>query len=223
MTTTPLAFQKIPLLKDLQGAFPGLQALFFDMDGTLFNTEIHHAQALFMMAEKYKIIPPHSPEMVYELLVGKADHLVFEIIKGWKGMPKHWTSKDFVDEKTNNLIEILKGIDPHSFFPNEILSLLKEAKERNLYLALVTSSEKVITEILLKTAGIYDYFDLILTRDDCPTHKPDPWPYLKALNVSGIPKGSVLIFEDSHVGLSSAQASGAHVIKVEWFLVPDNK
>lgn len=217
MTTTPLAFQKIPHLKELQEGFPGLQALFFDMDGTLFNTEEHHAQALFMMAKKYNIIPPHSPEMVHELLVGKADHLVFDIIKGWEGMPKHWTTKDFVDEKSNNLIEILKQIDPHTFFPQEILTILKEAKKENLYLALVTSSEKVITEILLKMTGIYDFFDLILTRDDCPTHKPDPWPYLKALEISGINRHSVLIFEDSHVGLSAAQDSGAHVIKVEWF------
>ena len=218
MTTTPLAFKKIPTLKELQDGFPGLQALFFDMDGTLFNTEEHHAQALFVMAHKYQIKPPHSPEMVHELLVGKADHLVFDIIKDWEGVPKHWSTKDFVDEKTNNLIEILKQIDPHTFFPPEILSVLKEAKKENLYLALVTSSEKVITEILLKMTGIYDYFNLILTRDDCPTHKPDPWPYLKALDVSGIHKSSVLIFEDSHVGLSAAQASGAHVIKVEWFI-----
>ncbi len=217
MTTTPIGFKKIPQLKELQEGFPGLKALFFDMDGTLFNTEEHHAQALFMMADKYKIIPPYSPEMVHELLVGKADHLVFDIIKGWEGMPKHWTTKDFVDEKTQNLIEILKAVDPHSFFPKELLEILKEAKSEKLYLALVTSSEKVITEILLQMTGIYDYFNLILTRDDCPTHKPDPWPYLKAMDVSGFHKGSVLIFEDSHVGLSAAQASGAHVIKVEWF------
>jgi len=217
MTTTPLAFKKIPALKELQEGFPGLEALFFDMDGTLFNTEEHHAQALLMMADKYKIIPPHSPEMVHELLVGKADHLVFDIIKGWEGMPKHWTTKEFVDEKTQNLIEILKAVDPNSFFPKELLAFLKDAKKEKLYLALVTSSEKVITEILLKMTGIYDYFELILTRDDCPTHKPDPWPYLKAIDVSGHPKGSVLIFEDSQVGLSAAQASGAHVIKVEWF------
>lgn len=217
MNPSPLAFKSIPELFELQAGYPGLKAMFFDMDGTLFNTESYHADALLKMAAIYNIRSPYSIEVVHELMVGKADHLVFDIIKDWEGVPRHWTVKDFVDQKNNFLIEILAQVDSRDYFPEKTFKLLEEAKQAGLYLALVTSSEKIITEELLKMAKLADLFDLILTRDDCLNHKPDPWPYLRALDVSGHDKSSTLIFEDSHVGLSAALSSGAHVIKVEWF------
>ena len=217
MKPTPITFPKVPSLFELKQGYPGLKALFFDMDGTLFNTEEYHAQAMFMIGERYKIRPPYSPETVHDLMMGKADHLVFDIIKDWEGVPKEWTAADFIHQKNANLIEILAKVDPAKYFPTAILSLLKEAEAAGIYLALVTSSEKVVTEELLKIAKVRDFFKLILTRDDCPSHKPDPWPYLKAMQESRFDKSEIIIFEDSNVGLEAAISSGAHVIKVGWY------
>lgn len=217
MKSTPIPMKTVPTLNTLKSGFPSLKALFFDMDGTLFNTETYHAEAMFVMGHKYNIRPPHSPETVHDLMMGKADHLVFEIIKNWEGVPKHWTAQDFIDEKNINVIEILKKTNPEDYFLKEMLALLNEAKKEQMFLALITSSEKVVTEALLKIAGVRDYFDYILTRDDSPKVKPDPWPYNKALEVSGFEKSEVIIFEDSVVGLEAATSSGSHVIKVEWY------
>jgi HAD superfamily hydrolase (TIGR01509 family) len=84
-------------------------------------------------------------------------------------------------------------------------------------MALVTSSEKVVTDELLKISGLDHFFHLILTRDDCPKHKPDPWPYLKAVELSKLQQHQIIIFEDSTVGLEAAISSAHHVIKVEWY------
>jgi HAD superfamily hydrolase (TIGR01509 family) len=208
--------QKVPSLQALLGGYPNLKALFFDMDGTLFNTEPHHEKAFMKIGMEQKISPPHSRETIHELLVGKADHLVYEIIKEWEGFPRQWSAQDFVKAKNNALLDILQSADPEEFFPAAMKKLLEEAKSLGLYVALVTSSERVITVRLLEIVGLGGFFDLVLTRDDCPRHKPDPWPYHEAMRVSGADKGEVLIFEDSSVGLASAGASGAHVIKVEW-------
>lgn len=170
-----------------------------------------------MIGHQHNIRPPHDPQAVHDLMMGKADYLVFEIVKSWEGFPPEWTVKDFVDEKNKNLLNLLMKVNPDAFFPTETLEMLKTAKAAGLYLALVTSSEKVITEKLLKMAQVYEVFDLILTRDDCPKHKPDPWPYVKAMEISKLSPEECLIFEDSNVGLAAAQASKAHVIKVEWF------
>ncbi|MFP5385254.1 MAG: HAD family hydrolase [Bacteriovoracia bacterium] len=217
MKSTPLPFQTVPTLTDLKYGFPEVKSFFFDMDGTLFNTESIHADAMMTIAKKFKIRPPHSPEVVHELMMGKADHLVFEIIKDWEGVPRHWTATDFINEKNENVIELLKQTEVSSYFAPAVLELLKEARKEGHYLALVTSSEKVITEELLNLTRIREFFDLILTRDDCPSHKPDPWPYLKAMEISGNDRSEVLIFEDSHVGLEAATLTGSHVIKVEWY------
>lgn len=217
MKSTPIAFKKVPTLSELRAGFPSLKALFFDMDGTLFNTEGIHGDAMLMIAEKYKIKAPYSAEVVHELVVGKADHFVFEIIKDWEGVPKHWTAQDFIDEKNLNLFDLLKTVKRETYFLPEVLSLIQEAKKEGLFVSLVTSSEKAVTLELLKITELHDFFHLVLTRDDCPKHKPDPWPYVKALEVSMTEKFETLIFEDSSVGLEAATSTGAHVIKVEWY------
>lgn len=217
MKSTPIPFRKVPTISELKSGFPALKALFFDMDGTLFNTESVHADAMLMIAKKYKIRPPYSPEQVHGLMMGKADHLVFEIIKDWEGVPREWTAVDFINEKNANLIELLKTIPAERYFLPEVLALINEAKAAGLFIALVTSSEKVVTLELLKITKLESFFHFVLTRDDSPQVKPDPWPYLKAKEVSGFEHHEILIFEDSNVGLEAASASGSHVIKVEWY------
>jgi HAD superfamily hydrolase (TIGR01509 family) len=216
MATHPMTMTKIPSLSELKTAYPGLKAIFFDMDGTLLDSEKYHTRAFLKIGHDHGITPPHSPEVIHSLLVGRADHLVFEVVKHWKGFPKEWTARDFVNEKNRNLLEILRNIPREKFLPAKIVELLKEGKSAGLKMALVTSSEKVVTEELLKMGDIRDYFSLVITRDDCPTHKPDPWPYKKALELTGLDKGEVVIFEDSDVGIAAGLGSGAHVIRADW-------
>jgi HAD superfamily hydrolase (TIGR01509 family) len=217
MKSTPIPFQTVPTLGELKAGFPFVKALFFDMDGTLFNTESIHAEAMLMIAKEYKIRPPFNPEVVHELMMGKADHLVFEIIKDWEGVPSAWTAENFIALKNANVIELLRKMKNSTYFSKEVSKLLNEARKSGYFIALITSSEKIVTQELLKIARLDNFFDFVLTRDDTPHVKPDPWPYLKALSVSGFEGYETLIFEDSHVGLESATLSGSHVIKVEWY------
>jgi beta-phosphoglucomutase-like phosphatase (HAD superfamily) len=217
MKSTPTILKKIPVLHDIKQRYPGIKGLFFDMDGTLFNTEPLHTKALLRIGEKYNITPPYPVDVVHELLVGKADHLLFEIIQAWPGMPQHWSVDDFVNEKNINVIELITKTPRSNYLPPEISLLIQNAYEEGFLLALVTSSEKIVTEKLLGISGLEKYFEIILTRDDCPKHKPDPWPYLKAIELSKLNSDEIIIFEDSSVGLDSATSSAQHVIKVEWY------
>ena len=213
----PIIFGQIPELLTLRAGFPSVETFLFDMDGTLFDTEKFHALALRGLGNKFSINPPLSESEVYELMVGKADHLLFEIIKDWPGFPPDWTALDFVREKNNLLISILKNTDADSFFRPAMQKLLQEIRQSNLNLGLVTSSEKIVTLELLKIAGLEQTFNLILTRDDCPKVKPDPWPYVEAMRLLKTDYEKVLIFEDSLVGIEAARNSKAHVIKAKWY------
>lgn len=206
----------VPSLTGLKAGHPELKALFFDMDGTLLDTEKYHTQAFLKIGKDYGVVPPHSPEVIHGLLVGRADHLVFEVVKHWPGFPKEWTARDFVNEKNKNLLGILKSVPREKFLPEKVVALLHEAKKEMLTIALVTSSERVVTEELLRMGEIRDFFGLVITRDDCPAHKPDPWPYKKALELTKLSPHEVIIFEDSDVGISAAMGSGAHTMRADW-------
>lgn len=216
MPRTPEILTVVPALSTLKSSHTDLKSLFFDMDGTLLDSERYHTQAFLKIGKDHGIVPPHSPEVIHGMLVGRADHLVYEVVKHWPGFPAAWSARDFVNEKNRNLLGILKSVPRAKFLPESVVGLLKEAKNSGLTLALVTSSEKVVTEELLRMGEIRDFFSLVLTRDDCPAHKPDPWPYKKALELTGLKPDQVIIFEDSDVGITAALGSGANVYRADW-------
>lgn len=207
----------IPDLSILKAAFPGVRTLLFDMDGTLFDTEKYHTRALQKIGQEQNIRPPLGPQELHELMMGKADHLLFELIKDWPGFPKNWSVRDFVDEKNRQLLKMLSSLKGESFFAPELKKLLSEAQFSGLQMGLVTSSEKVVTQELLKLAGLSDFFSYILTRDDSLKVKPDPWPYLEAMRHFKTEGSETLVFEDSNVGMEAAHKARAHIIKAEWY------
>jgi HAD superfamily hydrolase (TIGR01509 family) len=218
MMKKPISLKKVPHLAEFRARLPGVKAHFFDMDGTIFNTEAIHAEALISLALKYRIRSPLTSVEMHAIMLGKADHLVFDIIKDWEGIPSHWTTATpFIDEKNDAILELLKKHPPEGWFASEVSTFLKEGKMHLDHIALITSSERKITEELLRLVGLNDFFNFVLTRDDSLKLKPDPWPYLKALELSGLSQDEVIIFEDSDVGLEAALQSGCHVAKVEWY------
>lgn len=215
--THPIPMKVVPHLNHLKGGFPGVDTLLFDMDGTLFDTEIYHTQALQKIGQDQKILPPLGPAELHQLLMGKADHLVYDIVKDWQGFPEHWDVHTFVNEKNRHLLSILKSVHGDAFFSPSIRKLLETAKAEGFKLGLVTSSEKLITQELLRLVKLEQFFHFVLTRDDSDQVKPDPWPYLKAMEILKSSHETTLIFEDSNVGIMAAQRSLAHVIKAEWY------
>ena len=58
-------------------------------------------------------------------------------------------------------------------------------------------------------------FEFFITSEDVNLHKPDPLPYLKAINLSGINKNNSIVFEDSIPGVISALSAKLPTICVE--------
>jgi HAD superfamily hydrolase (TIGR01509 family) len=75
-------------------------------------------------------------------------------------------------------------------------------------MCIVTSSKKNHFEIIHSSTGFLKYFDFVITAADFTKSKPDPEPYLLALERSGFKSSECIAIEDSERGLQAAHAAG---------------
>ncbi|MDA8369470.1 MAG: HAD family phosphatase [Nocardiopsaceae bacterium] len=79
--------------------------------------------------------------------------------------------------------------------------------------ALVTSTERHLIKMAIGGIGI-DNFDVTVAGDEVERNKPDPEPYLKAARLLGVDPQRCVAFEDSAVGVASALAAGCITVAV---------
>ena len=101
-----------------------------------------------------------------------------------------------------------------------VAALLDVLDRRGLPCAVATSSGRHRALHHLHQAGIAGRFGRIVTRDDVTRGKPDPEPYLAAAAGLGVPPAACLALEDSHTGVRAAHAAGMRVVMVPDLLQP---
>jgi HAD superfamily hydrolase (TIGR01509 family) len=80
--------------------------------------------------------------------------------------------------------------------------------------AVVTSSGRDSARRKMALAGLSAQFDHVVTLDDVTCAKPHPEPYLLAAARLGVAAARCLVFEDSETGARSAHAAGCVVVQV---------
>jgi HAD superfamily hydrolase (TIGR01509 family) len=91
------------------------------------------------------------------------------------------------------------------------MALLAAAKHP---IAIVTSSGRTAAHHKLQLAQIAHHFDLVITVDDVTRPKPAPDPYILAAARLGLDPARCLVFEDSETGAEAAHRAGCIVVQV---------
>ncbi len=188
-----------------------IEAVVFDMDGLMIDTEPIYKLALQKAAEEFG---HHlSDEFVFTLIglpnpacrSAIAGHLGpgFPLEEYWKRWPELWR-----EEAEENGIPKKPGID----------DLLLCLEERGAPVAVATSSPQKQTQFSLRASGLSFPFDHIVTGDEIENGKPSPDIYLEASRRLGIPPARCLALEDSENGVRAAHSAGMVTI-----MVPDLK
>jgi len=214
----------LPSLNDLLEINPSLKGVFWDMDGTIFNTESSHHHAIHLLmkdlapATDHHLLP--APHDLKKRFIGRHDQFVFmELQKEWEFL-KSWDDRTFMKKKEDYFRQSLQQDKDHSkmLLPH-IKQLILELHHKKFHLSLVTSAEKDSADFLLNFFKLEKYFHFTLTRNDCGDKvKPHPWPYLKALQESKLSAHEVLVMEDSPSGITSAMSARLMVLKAHWYL-----
>lgn len=196
---------------------PTLQALIFDVDGTLADTESAHLAA-FNHAFAELGLGWHWDEVLYTSLLN---------ISGGKERIQHYWAQAHPDiqalnghavQETINRIHELKTAAYESAVNDGavtlrpgVLKLMDEAMAGGLQLAIATTTSPVNIAALLRRAVGPDWrfnFTAIGDASTAPIKKPDPQVYLQMLSALRLAPAQCLAFEDSSNGLRAATAAG---------------
>lgn len=85
---------------------------------------------------------------------------------------------------------------------------------RFLPLAIASSSPPELIEYAMAAAGIRDCFQTIVSADTVGRGKPSPDVFLVAAKRLAVPPARIAVFEDSTAGILASHAAGMHTIAV---------
>lgn len=81
--------------------------------------------------------------------------------------------------------------------------------------ALVTTASRPNVDMILDHHDLAGLFDLVITGSDVTRHKPDPEAYCLAAARLGVTPKSCIVIEDSDIGVASARAFGAAILRIQ--------
>ncbi len=191
-----------------------IEAVLWDNDGVLVNSEI----------------------VFFEATRRAFARLGLELTRG------EWGRRYFVEARRSSEIALLLGADPAQVdrviqernreyrrmlhHPPAVRPRVREtlaALSKQVRLGIATGCHRDQLRLMHEGSGLLDFFEVIVTGDDCSSAKPHPEAYLKALQALGADPARCLAVGDSPRGLASALAAGIRCVVVpsEVAAVPD--
>lgn len=181
------------------------EALLFDLDGTLAETDSLH------LPTWVEVLRPHGIEVDEEFykanISGRSNgEIVGDLLPDLSARE----GEEIADAKEVSFRERATDLEP---LPG-LLDFLTETRQRGFMTALVTNAPEENVEVVLLALELEEFFDEVVLSDEVGSVKPDPAPYRVALERLGVPPGEALAFEDSTSGIASAVGAGVRTVGI---------
>ena len=189
-----------------------LQAVIFDMDGVLVDTEAVYKNTAFEVAREFGF---HMNDELHNSTIG----LPFEVgaLMIRKAMGPEFPFDEFMQVLDARVTTRLMAQVP---VKKGVVEMLKKLEDLQIPTGVVTSSSSQAAIHHLSRSDLIASFETIITRDDVDNGKPHPEPYLLAAQRLEVEPEFCLAIEDSYNGVRSAHGAGMLTIMVPDLLVP---
>jgi HAD superfamily hydrolase (TIGR01509 family) len=197
-----------------------LKVVLFDFNGVIINDEPIHRQLIdeILLAENLR---PATHQEHQEFCIGRSDRVCLRTILAHRGrnVTEDYLTK-LIENKAISYRQKLEQLETLPIYPG-IKKILDQIQLKGWLLGLVTGAVKGETISVLKKAGIFDYFQVIVAGDEINTSKPQPDGYFLAVerfkNINPdlqLEPANCLAIEDTLAGIEAAKKAGIPVIGI---------
>jgi HAD superfamily hydrolase (TIGR01509 family) len=184
-----------------------LNSVIFDMDGVIVDGMPYHIESWKKALSTVGITVTDLEIYLMEGMTG--EETIKELINK--------KNKSLSDESIRSVLKLKRKIF-NDIFTVKLMKgskeLLLELHRLNYRLALVTGTRLEVVKKVLQM-GLDDVFKIVITGEMVSNGKPNPEPYLKAVNELGINKEDCLVVENAPAGITSAKNAGLTCFAVQ--------
>jgi len=185
----------------------GLEALIFDMDGVLVDSNPYHIQNWMAFLDARGIA--YDPAALPKQILGQRNDNLFRAFFG----------PEKVEKEFDRLSDELEKGFRHAFLPDAkplpgLARLIEECHGTGIPMAVASSAGPENVHFIVDVLKFRPYFRSLLSGAEVTHPKPHPEIYLKSAEKLGIEPACCVAFEDSFVGLESASRAGMKVVAI---------
>jgi pyrophosphatase PpaX len=184
-------------------AYPPLQAVLFDLDGTLRDSESADIKAMGRVFKEDLGLEVSEQQLAgyigvpsREILERVAPHRVEELLPVWLGYH-------------------LELLDETHLFPG-ILETVRGLSEAGLGLAVVTGQNRLELTASRRNVPLDDLIGVWVSADDVPFPKPHPASVHLALEALGCPPGQAVMIGDTRFDMEAGRRAGTRLGAALW-------
>ncbi len=178
-----------------------IEAIIFDMDGVLVDSEPFHIEIENRLFKLNGIDVSDEEHLEY---MGVATEVM------WRKIAERHMLELSVEKLTQQSrtesIRFFSELTEIPVMPG-LIELLEELKQKKYPMAVASSSFPEIIEIILTKTGLRSYFQIVVSSEEAGKSKPEPDVFLLAARKLGIIPWNCLVVEDSFNGIKAAHAA----------------
>ncbi len=193
-----------------------MQAVIFDMDGLMFDTERLMIAAWDYAGEKAGL--------------GKAGYMVYRTLGTNRQRTRQLWQEEFGQRYCEETIRHYTREYQHRYYAQYgvpvkpgLYALLSYLQEAGYPMAIASSSDREVVHRHLESAQVESYFSVVVTGDQVTQSKPEPDIFLAACRQLGLRPEACYVLEDSRAGLWAAYRAGCRPLMVPDLWQPDGE